>query len=241
MILMVSCNFGEALQDALEKAVWSYSDKGEAEINLNYQALLSDTYKGTFQWNITVNEAETDTSYSLKYYADKSGETKKEKYVCEKDGVTLTRIIIDDVHYYINETAKTVSTTLTQEFNTNATSILYAIKFGIVDLEDDESQPLWTFLSKAESKTVTNSAGTEEDTVEYQYTSVEDTYSTMSTHMYVNFRKIITPVIVRLYYELYSNDVLSKTVTVYPSYNIEEEVDDTTFTIPTAEDGYTVS
>lgn len=245
---MASCDLSsltstieDTIENVIEETVWPYSDNGETEINSNFEAILSDTYSGVFEWTVTATENGSSSSFNLKYYADKSGETKKYKYVYEKDETKLTLIKIGSTtSYYINDTAKTVSTVSSDEFDVFLPAMLAASYYGTVKFTDTDSQPTWTFVSKTDSKTVINASGVEEDTVEYNYTSIEEATSDSSTHLYVNFRKIATPVIARIYSEVYNDGVLSKTYTVYITLHTGETVTESTFVAPTIDNGYTV-
>lgn len=239
-LILVSCSFNltDKIKDILENTVWNYSNEGENEIKMNFSALTSETYKGIFEWNITVNKNGNSSTFNLKYYADKSGEIKKEKFIYEKGDTKLVRLKLGDDVYYIDETNKTVNYD-SEIFAAAAQPMIYAAKYGIIELENKNAEKQWTFIGKKDSVSVINSEGASEDSIEYEYSSVEEQGSTNSTKMLINFRKVITPLIARIYYEVYSNNVLSEKITVYTILHTEE-ITDSVFVVPTAQEGYTV-
>lgn len=242
LFTMASCNFdfGTALQDAIDNAVWPYSENGETEINTNFAALLGDDYIGVYGWTVTINDNGVTDTFDLTYYSDKSGETEKQKFVYEKGTTKLVRLVLGEDTYYIDETNKTVTSTNNSTFTPMVMPTFYGLKYGIIELLDDEEVPQWTFVSKTEDVSITNSAGANESVIEYVYNSVEATDSVASTKMVIDFQKVITPMLARIYYEVYSNSVLDKTITVYNKLHTGEEVTVADFAIPTVAEGYTV-
>ncbi|MDD4840273.1 MAG: hypothetical protein PHE93_06400 [Clostridia bacterium] len=243
--MFAACDFD--FNKFIEENEWPYSENGEAEIELNFSALLADDFTGIYEWNGEVVAEET-TAFNLKYYADKSGTTKMQKYVYTTDDKELAVLNIyegdeDGTTYYINETNNTYSTAYTSEFEELMFAVMGAGRYGIIQLNDEEDQPQWTFTEKREDITVKNSSGADEATVEYEYASVEEENSNERTVMLVNFRKVLTPVIARLEYKIYSDvsttEVLDSTVTIYIILHSDAPVE-ADFTVPSETSGYTL-
>lgn len=227
------------LGNIIDNAVFPYSENGEQEIELNFAAILSDTYKGINEWTVTIVEGEETDTFNVKYYADKSGETDYQKLVYIKDNSELFTIIIvgKNTYYYIDEVNKTVSQNSTG-YTEQLAACISGAAYGIVDLKNNEDEANWTFVAKRDA-TVNNSSEADEAVVEYEYTSVEQTLSTKSVKLLVDFRKVITPVIARLYYEITIDGELDRTITVYPTLHTAMP-EEGTFTVPGVAEGYTV-
>jgi hypothetical protein len=237
--LMTSCDFD------IKDIVWPYSDNGGNEIKLNFSAIQNDTYKGVYYWDITYDNNGTSLNFGLKYYADKSGTVKKEKFLYKSGTDDFAMLSVTDTSaednrktvYYTDETAKTFST---GDFH-GADAINFACdtawKYGIIKLTDNNIDN-WIFVKKTENVSVTNYEGDSESAVRYEYDGAGTDEYPQSVKMFADFQKTLTPLISRIYYEIYDSGTLSGTVTVYAPLQTDE-VSDTDFEIPSAENGYT--
>lgn len=232
MLFASSC---ELLQDAIDDAVWEYSENGEAEINLNFDAIKGENFKGIFEWDIELAENGKDIKeINYKYYADKSQIPNKEKFIYTTAEETLTVLKVEEKDYYINEIEKTVSSTYISEFGSVTSFFMFVNTLGIINL-DDEEMP-WTFVEQNENVTISNIEGEDEEVIEYVYSKTNGEYR---YQVFIGFKKVITPVLARLYYDIYKNEEKTGTLTMFLPLHTEE-VKETDFEIPDAEDGYTV-
>jgi uncharacterized lipoprotein YehR (DUF1307 family) len=241
LVILTSCDLTSIFDNAeeiIEDAEWPYSETGENEINLNFAAINGAVDKGIYEWDISVTKNST-SNYNMKYYVDNSGEEIKQKYVYEEDTTKLAMLVIGTTTYYIDINNETISTTSDEQFFSMGFYILYAMSYGIINLEDDNDAPVWTFRSKTNEVPITNYSGESENTIEYVYDSVEEETSTESTQMFVYFSEIITPSLAKIHYDKYDEEELSYSIDIFRILHTEDLVD-SDFSIPTEEDGYTV-
>lgn len=244
-ISMTACD-PEAIKDVLDKTVWTYSATGETEINLNFAAVKKEDFKGIYEWDIKVTENSETKTYNVKYYADGTGDVKKTKSVIISGDKTFAVLSLkpstgDPAGYYIDETAKTATQTYKQEYAAMLNAIMYAGKYGMVNLIDEEDNlPNWTFVAKRDDVSISDKDGKALDTVEYEYVgALETEYPSDDVKLLLNFKKVITPVLYRMLYNIYENGALKTTIEVFITLHTES-VTEADFAIPTAEAGYTI-
>jgi hypothetical protein len=231
--MMAACDFEGFLSDLINNNVYPYSENGAAEIEVNYAAFnSSEEVSIACSFLITVDDME---EYTLTYYKDTSEDTIKEKCIYEKGDTVLTHLIVGQDEYYIDESSKNVYQNSTSIFDALTDAVEIMERYGIVNLEDNEQQPLWTFVLKEDAKTAVNAEGASEEFVCYTYTSVEPEASENSVEMRVYFIRKLIPMIALLDYTIKTDGVETGSVTIYSEWL---EILEDTFRVPTVGDGY---
>ncbi len=140
---------------------------------------------------------------------------------------------------YINETAKTISDSMTEEFTDVVGAIMAIGTYGVVTLtSEDDSLANWTFNTKREA-TIKDKDGSDLEVVQFEYDAARSSGSYSNGKMFVNFKKYgITPVVRNLKYEFYDNETLARTFNFYITLHTDETPTDADFALP--QDGYTI-
>lgn len=241
--ILTACN-GLDLGNILDNAVWPYEDDADEEIILNFAAILGDVYVGKYACRVTIDEDGPGVllpyTYTVTYIANKP--TNKSRITYEKDAVKISVIINDNTTYYYNEVANTYSTSPTAEYLLVATSIANAMKYGIVEMNDAEDRVRWVCRSKTEDVEIVNSDGESESTIEFLYWDLEypvgDTgvLGEEGEKLTLNFRKVVTPMLEKLSYEVVTGSsptyTVTKTIEVYPLFDYTYVPVDADFAIP---------
>lgn len=244
-ISMTACD-PEAINDALKKAVWEYSATGETEINLNFAAVKKEDFKGIYEWDIKVTENSETKTYNVKFYADGTGDVKKTKSVIISGDKTFAVLSLrpstgDATGYYIDETAKTATQTYKQEFSGMLSAVMYVGMYGMMNFtNENDDLPNWSFVEKRDAVSISDKDGNAMDTVEYEYVGVrQEGFPSDDVRILLNFKKVITPMLYRMLYNVYEDDVLKTTIEIFITMHTES-VTEADFAIPTAEAGYTI-
>lgn len=241
--ILTACN-GLDFGNILDNAVWPYEDDADDEIILNFAAILGDVYVGKYACRVTIDEDGPGVllpyTYTVTYIANKP--TNKSRITYEKDAVKISVIINDNTTYYYNEVANTYSTSPTAEYLLVATSIANAMKYGIVEMNDAEDRVRWVCRSKTEDVEIVNSDGESESTIEFLYWDLEypvgDTgvLGEEGEKLTLNFRKVVTPMLEKLSYEVVTGSsptyTVTKTIEVYPLFDYTYVPVDADFAIP---------
>lgn len=241
--ILTACN-GLDFGNILDNAVWPYEDEADEEIILNFAAILGDVYVGKYACRVTIDEDGPGVllpyTYTVTYIANKP--TNKSRITYEKDAVKISVIINDNTTYYYNEVANTYSTSPTAEYLLVATSIANAMKYGIVEMNDAEDRVRWVCRSKTEDVEIVNSDGESESTIEFLYWDLEypvgDTgvLGEEGEKLTLNFRKVVTPMLEKLSYEVVTGSsptyTVTKTIEVYPLFDYTYVPVDADFAIP---------
>lgn len=234
----------DGLADFLKNTVYPYSDTGENEINMNFAAFTDETSQaeGVFEWRFHIVEGEVVKDTNLLIFMKRTAELNNLKITYTEGGNDYAMLSVGETKYYINETAKTYTNSVSSgsEIALNASLMIF---YGIVQLKDDDDNPNWTFVSKNDSAKITNYEGNEEEVVSYIYERVHEALPQVEApqnnklRLTVDFKKVITPVATRLFYEYIENDVVVKTVTVHRIFK-NDAITETTFAVP--DETYTV-
>ncbi len=263
-VLIVACaftvtgcdfDFGSFINDIITNTVFPYSEDGFREIGINYpvengdvieniesdielDSIVPDLDSVAYSWDITVTVDDEDNNFKIKYYRDNSGEVYYDKFVYEKDSVEQVIMRIGEQRYYIDENSKTVFSSLTSSFNAMAEACLYAGKYGIIDLFDEEEQPNWLFVTKNDAASVINYEGESVNAVKFEYNSIEAPSSELSVTMDVFFAKMLIPYIIMIDYAIVETGEPDTAVKVYRLFDMED-ITENLFALPTTADGYT--
>jgi hypothetical protein len=234
----------------LSGAVWPFEEEADDEIQLNFEAIMADDYKGKYGCKIIMDPdgdgPTPSSSYTVTYYADKSGAIDKEKFTYVKDSDVYSTLKIGEDTYYINDNAGTYSETLDATFILMALAVGNAMQYGVVEFTDEQDRIKWVCQSKTEDVSITNFEGSAEDTIQFiywdkEFSSEQDLTGTANEYgerMTVNFKKQITPMIAMMYYETVSQaepSLVTKTVTAYPIFAFDYVITDADFELPAQE------
>lgn len=242
--ILTACN-GLDFGNILDNAVWPYEDEADDEIILNFAAILGDVYVGKYACRVTIDEDGPGVllpyTYTVTYIANKP--TNKSRITYEKDAVKISVLTINTTTYYINEVTNTSSTSPTEEYLSVESSINDAFKYGRVEMNDAEDRIRWVCRSKTEDVEIVNSDGESESTIEFLYWDLE--YPTeegtgvlgeAGEKLTLNFRKVVTPMLEKLSYEVVTGSsptyTVTKTIEVYPLFDYTYVPVDADFAIP---------
>lgn len=234
----------------LSGVVWPFGEDADDEISLIFTGIQKEDFMGKYACQITMDTdgpgPNLPETYKVTYIADKSGETIKEKYTYEKGADVYSAIKIGAQTYYVNEVEGTYSEEPGLESIVVSLAIANALHYGIVEFKDGNDRTRWACQSKTEDVSITNYENVSEKTIQFIYwdteyasendfTGVTNEYGEKLT---VNFKKILAPVIAKLYYEIVSEaspHVVTKTVTAYPIFFVDYAVLATDFDLPASE------
>lgn len=234
----------------LSGAVWPFEEEADDEIQLNFEAIMADDYKGKYGCKIILDSDGAgplpSSSYTVTYYSDKSGAIDKEKFTYVKDSDVYSTLRIGEETYYIDENAGTYSESPNATFIIIALAVANAMEYGVVEFEDEQDRVKWACQSKTEDVSITNFEGSSEETIQFVYWDIEfsseqdltGTANEYGERMTVNFKKQITPMLAMMYYETVSQaepSIVTKTVTAYPIFALDYVITDADFELPAQE------
>jgi len=248
-------DFGSLIKDIITNNVFPYSEDGFREIGINFPiengdvieniesdidltSIVPDIDSVAYSWDITVSTEGVNNNFSLKYYRDTSGEVYYDKFVYQTDSARQVILRIGEQRYYIDEDSKAVFSTTTDLFAAMESACVYAGRYGIIDLQDEEGQPNWLFVAKDEEASVVNSEDETVDAIHFQYNSIEAPLSDTDVTMDVFFAKMLIPYIIRIDYTITVPNAPSTAVKVFRLFDTQD-ITEELFAIPTVEDGYT--
>ncbi|NCA66542.1 MAG: hypothetical protein EOM87_00610 [Clostridia bacterium] len=254
-------DFASLINKIITENVFPYSEDGFREISINYpiengdvlenidtdidlDSIISDVDSIAYSFDITVTKDGVENNFKIKYFRDSSGEVYYDKFVYQKGSTEQVILRIGEQRYYIDENSKTyypVSTdTVTPIlFSPMQFACLYAGKYGVIDLFDEEDQPNWTFVSKDDSASIINYEEESQAVIGFSYNSIEQPSSNKSVAMNVYFAKMLIPYIARIDYTIVETEEPDTTITVFRIFETEE-ITEELFAVPTSASGYTL-
>lgn len=225
ILLLPSCSY---FADDVE-SLWEYSADGTAEIQNNF-ALFDQNKDGACNFNITINRNGNVTYFNLDYSSYNFDNIFHKKYTYKSGSDKMSKLTINDADYYIDDAKELVYTSYDASFDKMNNSLLYVNDYGIINT----SKMNWSFVKKTENVSITKSDGKSDKAIEYSYKRTEKDDSSTSTNLFVDFKpKAKTPIILRIYYEVYKSKALYETITIYYKALDDVEISKDDFAIPT--------
>jgi hypothetical protein len=226
ILLLSSCS----LFNRNNETFWEYSADGQTEIRDIFKPFYGANDNAAYTWNITINRSGTITSYDFDYSSYRTETVSNEKFTYKIGSKQMTKLILNEVDYYINDSEEIIYTEYDESFDKMNNHLLYVHDYGVIHLEKMN----WNFVKKTENVTTTKSDGKSTKALEYSYMSSNKENPNTSTNMFISFpTKTKQPAILRLFYEVYKDNALYETITVYYKPIADAEISQADFAIPT--------
>ncbi len=216
-----------------------FSEDGVQEIESAFSNLTANDFSGSVEWRAIIVKDSNETTMDVKIVAQKAADISKVATIVKKDDTTYRCLGAGSERYVINENTKKFYNSVGPEDISIFKPAEEIIKYGSLSLKDEEGNLLWDFVEKRDAR-IEDIKKDLVDSKEFEYCGTES----KNDKLIVNFAVKVAvgsasgPAPLRIYYEINSEDSLSK-VTIYFLQLPSSEIDLDALKIPTETLGYT--